>query len=149
MTNKNYTNYTGQEVTEKCMQKDIYIGNTSELNVAYFSRRTKNMRHVVNYDKESLKTLQLTDNHTSICGKEFWVKAFGNDIQNFEYDKNFVCAKCLYSLGLLRKETRKTHNSKTNGSIGQSETWYYVIKEFKHYKVGDEYYYSSTQNKRY
>ena len=147
MTNKNYTNYTGQEVTEKKLQKPIFNGDLTKLNVAYFSRRSKNMRHIVSYDKKALKTLQLTDNHTSVCGREFWVKAFGNDIQNFEYDKEFVCAKCLYSLGLLRKETRKTHNG--NQSIGLSETWYYVIKEFKNYKVGDEYYYSTTENKRY
>lgn len=147
MTNKNYTNYTGQEVTEKKLQKPIFNGDLTKLNVAYFSRRSKNMRHIVSYDKKALKTLQLTDNHTSVCGREFWVKAFGNDIQNFEYNKEFVCAKCLYSLGLLRKETRKTHNG--NQSIGSSETWYYVIKEFKNYKVGDEYYYSTTENKRY
>ena len=66
MTNKNYTNYTGQEVTEKSMQKEIYNGDISKLNVAYFSRQTNSMRHIVNYDKESLKTLQQTDNHTSI-----------------------------------------------------------------------------------
>ena len=149
MTNKNYTNYTGQEVTEKKLQKPIFNGDLTKLNVAYFSRRSKNMRHIVSYDKKALKTLQLTDNHTSVCGREFWVKAFGNDIQNFEYDKEFVCAKCLYNLGFLRKETRKTFNSSSGGSIGQSETWYYVIKEFKNYKVGDEYYYSTTENKRY
>jgi len=149
MVTEKYTNYTGQEVEEKKLQKPIFEGDSTKLNVAYFSRRSNNMRHIVSYNKEALKTLQTTDNHTSVCGREFWVKAFGNDIQNFEYDKNFVCAKCLYNLGFLRKETRKTFNSSSGGSIGQSETWYYVIKEFKGNKVRDEYYYSSTQNKRY
>ena len=147
MTTQKFTNWAGLECEEKKLQKPIFDGDASKLNVAYFARRTNHMRHIVSYNKEALKTLQLTDNHTSVCGREFWVKAFGNDIQNFEYDKEFVCAKCLYSLGLLRKETRKTHNG--NQSIGSSETWYYVIKEFKNYKVGDEYYYSTTENKRY
>ena len=47
MTNKNYTNYTGQEVTEKKLQKPIFNGDLTKLNVAYFSRRSKNMRHIV------------------------------------------------------------------------------------------------------
>ena len=149
MVTEKYTNYAGLEVEEKKLQKSIFDGDSSKLNVAYFARRSNNMRHIVSYDKEALKTLQLTDNHTSVCGKQFWVKAFGNDIQNFEVDRHFVCAKCLYSLGFLRKETRKTYNSNSGGSIGQSETWYFVIKEFKGYEVGEEYYYSSTENKRY
>ena len=56
MTNKNYTNYTGQEVTEKKLQKPIFNGDLTKLNVAYFSRRSKNMRHIVSYDKKALKT---------------------------------------------------------------------------------------------
>ena len=149
MVTEKFTNYAGLEVEEKKLQKSIFDGDASKLNVAYFSRRSKNIRHIVKYYKESIKTLQLTDNHTAVCGKKFWVKAFGNDIKNFEADKNFVCAKCLYNLGFLRKETRKTFNSNSGGSIGQSETWYYVIKEFKGYQVGEEYYYSTTENKRY
>ena len=149
MTTQKYINWAGLECEEKKLQKPIFDGDASKLNVAYFARRTKYMRHIVSYDKKALKTLQLTDNHTSVCGREFWVKAFGNDIQNFEHDKEFVCAKCLYNLGFLRKETCKTFNSEGGGAIGSSETWYYVIKEFKGYEVGEEYYHSCTENKRY
>jgi len=90
MVTEKYTNYAGLEVEEKKLQKSIFDGDSSKLNVAYFARRSNNMRHIVSYDKEALKTLQLTDNHTSVCGKQFWVKAFGNDIQNFEVDRHFV-----------------------------------------------------------
>ena len=53
---------------KKKLQKPIFNGDLTKLNVAYFSRRSKNMRHIVSYDKKALKTLQLTDNQQHLGG---------------------------------------------------------------------------------
>ena len=111
---------------KKKLQKPIFEGDLTKLNVAYFSRRSKNMRHIVSYDKEALKTLQTTDNHTSVCGREFWVKAFGNDIQNFEVDRHFVCAKCLYNLGFsVNAEKMKLKGFEDWGHVMTANDLYY------------------------
>ena len=58
MVTEKFTNYAGLEVEEKKLQNSRFDGDASKLNVAYFSRRSKNIRHIVKYDKESKRDIK-------------------------------------------------------------------------------------------
>ena len=117
------------DTNSKIYQKDFTELDTSNLKIAEFGRRNQTIWHIINYDVNSLKHLEKTGNNKSVCGKEYWVAAFGNHIYDFETSNRWVCAKCLFSLGFLKKQTESSFNA--DGNYKYTNTWYFVAKEFK------------------
>lgn len=131
--------------TNKVYQKDFTNLDTSKLKIAEFGRKNQNMYHIINYDLNSLKHYEKTGYNKSICGREYWVEAYGNNIYDFETSKRWVCAKCLYSLGFLKKEIDSRVSD--SGYYKFSSTYYYVAKEFKNLEIDTLYYQSMSQKK--
>ncbi len=133
------------DTNSKIYQKDFTELDTSNLKIAEFGRRNQTMWHIINYDVNSLKHLEKTGNNKSVCGKEYWVAAFGNHIYDFETSKRWVCAKCLYSLGFLKKQTESSFSH--SGHYKYTNTYYFVAKEFKNTEIDSLYYHSMSERR--
>lgn len=131
--------------TNKVYKKDFTTLDTSKLKIAEFGRKKQTMFHIINYDLNSLKHYEKTGFNKSICGKEYWIEAFGNNIYDFETSKRFVCAKCLYSLGFLKKQVESSIGD--SGIYKFTETYYFVAKEFKGNEIETLYYHSMNQRR--
>jgi hypothetical protein len=133
------------DTNSKVYQKDYTELDTSKLKIAEFGRRKQTMYHIINYDVASLKNYEKTLNNKSMCGKEYLVEANGNYIYDFETSQRWVCAKCLYSLGFLKKQTESSFSH--SGYYKYTNTYYFVAKEFKNTKLDDLYYHSMSERR--
>ena len=133
------------DTNSKIYQKDFTDLDTSKLKIAEFGRRKQTMYHIINYDVASLKNYEKTGNNKSVCGKEYWVEAFGNHIYDFETSQRWFLCKVFVFFRFLKKQTESSFSH--SGHYKYTNTYYFVAKEFKNTEIDDLYYHSMSERR--